>query len=264
VAVVTEDFLASDDDWAISRPNYFDLETREDRRSLEALRTKAHDFDRKENLDCIRAYHDPLKATAELVIVTNQPSTSYNGSSLVHGWTSDGGNSWFGATNWVCAAYVPRDQPHQCFEEWIRSLHGGEWKLRLTDYVGRHIDKTFTVRYCLMGRTAGPDSPSRLCGLHYNFDLLILIIILTTIDTGIICCVAWLHQDPTLVLIGDAISNSLESKGDFDRRDLSGSSQETTVTTNPIVELRPGLWPVHAPRWSSAVSKRTWKYSPCL
>lgn len=260
MAIVTSDFLEIRDDWAVSKPNYFANESPENRTSLENLQTKARGFDETANLECIRAYSESLNATAELVLVTDRLSASYNDSSLIHGWISGNAGSWSGATMWVCAAYMPRNLFRYCSEEWIRSLRG-DWKVRPTD---TKFDEDFTIRHCLMGKRPDPKSPSRLCGVHYNFHLLVAIITLTGLDAAIITYVAKLHKDPTLVLLGDAIAHFLEIEAGSNTPSLAVRPQERDESVESIIGLRQGLWPVGAPRWSSAVSKRTWRYSLCL
>lgn len=212
--MVTGDYLTVQDDWAITRPGYFDYESDEDRESLKALRLNATGFDRKNNIECVQAYRDSLKATAELVLVTDESSASYNGSSLVHGWISGGGLSWEGTTMWICSADMPEGHNRHCSEEWVRSFQG-DWKFKIwpRDGNNRGIEKTVTIDHCLMGETA-----DRKCGLHYNFHILLLIMIFNAIDTGIIWFIAKLHKrdkDPTLVLLGDAIAYSLKKQRRF-------------------------------------------------
>jgi len=266
---VTEDHLTIHEDWAVSRAGYFASESEAGRRDLEALQTKAQHFNYVNNTQCIQAYIDSLEATSELVLVTNETSSAYNGSSLVHAWFS-GSTLWEGSTMWVCATQYDshgssRRFDHYCTEEWARSFEG-DWTFHINPWDGNNwgIDKTVFIDHCLMGETAGPGSPSRRCGLHYNLDLLLLITVMAALDAGIIAYVAMTHQDRTMVLMGDAIAYFLETNSSANQSNLETGhpeQDERTKSNKTLVHLQEGHWSDSHPRWSSAVSKRTWACS---
>jgi hypothetical protein len=124
VAIVTSDFGSANDQWASSFPMN-DSTSSAYFQPIYALKHKAANFTRLENLECIDAYIDPLMATSELVLVssnlTSQNIRNGTESSLLEGWNNDNHQArWDGATNWICSdLYTDPVRPETCTKEWI-------------------------------------------------------------------------------------------------------------------------------------------------
>lgn len=86
IAAVTSDFLQFQGDWGVSHASHFDVLQEGQKASILDLRGKASGFEYMTNIDCVKAYIDPLNATAELILVANGTSFDNAGSSFVDGW----------------------------------------------------------------------------------------------------------------------------------------------------------------------------------
>jgi len=258
---VTRDFESSPDDWAISRPIYDSEDPRNSSAKIFALRDKASQFALIENSKCMELFSDPLSATAELLLVTNETSLSHNGTSLFGGWLNGAHSQrWEASNGWICAGHNGTPWTRYCSLSWALEFHdswnfstafAGSFQNDWDKIVGREpTDQTVYVTHCLVGERA--DLQTR-CGLHYNFYLLVLIIVVTAADTLLICFVAAAHNEPTLVVLGDAVAEALETRKD----------DRSTTTSSKFLAVN--RWPDEpCPRWFAAISLRTWIISLSL
>ena len=271
---MTRDFENSTDDWALSRPIYDPGDPRNSSQTIFALRERASEFVQINNSECMEYYSDPLSATAELLLVTNETSIDHNGTSMFGGWVSGAHSQrWEASTGWICSGHNGTPWTRYCSLNWALEFHDhwnfstawagsfqNEWD-RIHDR--EPADHTVYVNHCLMGKKA--DSLQTRCGLHYNFHLLILIVAITAIDTLLICCVAAAHSEPTLVVLGDAVAEALKMRDDHG---TSGSevlpqSRDRVATSNKFLAV--SRWPDKPyPRWFMAVSLRIWIISLSL
>lgn len=213
-------------------------------------------------------FSNPLSATAELVLVINETSNGYNNTSLFGGWISGSiPPRWEASTGWICAGHNGKKWTRYCSLDWAQSFDHNwnfslEWaKSFQNEWGGAALpnDSTVYVDHCQVGARA--DDLSFRCGFHYNFNLLLLIIVLTAIDTGLICSVAAAHDEDTLVIFGDAVAKALEIYG-HDGNGQSEQSSEQEQDSSSAVALVVGRWPDYGcPRWSSAVQRSAWIYS---
>ena len=184
IAVATSDFRTASDHWNTTWVRLSESF------QIAAMKEESKAFSRLENSDCIRRYINPLQATSVLVLVSNETTSSNNGSSLVNSWMSSvNGISWDRATNWMC----PRSQ---------KSIQVGVCTLENTlpyvkDWVMAGwvdgVQTNATIEYCLVGE-AGDNA--RRCGLHFNVRALQLVFIFMLAETLLICWTAWKHGGP--------------------------------------------------------------------
>jgi hypothetical protein len=198
---------------------------------------------------------DPLGGiAAEVILVTTETVRSNNGSSLIHGWiTSNNPPRWEASTGWVCAAYNPVGWPYYCSAKWAHSF-ADDWKIE------QHPYGTVRVEYCLVGDDVDMRSVSEV---NYNADILILLCVLTAVDTLIIFYIAKRHDQHTIVQLGDAIAEALE-RNTTPRGENSDNSCSVNGKTHDAKEIKsPGV-NERPLRWFSAVSRKTWILSMSL
>jgi hypothetical protein len=257
--VVTTDFLSIQDDWTISQPNFFDKEEFNNAAALLELNTRARGFEQLNNSQCMDWAVNPLNATAELVLVTNETYHSNNESTLIHGFIS-GNNAprWEASTGWVCSAYNKPGWPRYCSPQWAHSFQD-RWLVKLGPMAQRPpVHELLLVEHCLAGQRV--DMKSR-CEINYNADILILVCVLTAVDAMIIiCCMVMMQKQSTLMQLGDAIAEALE-------RNTAALENSMPSTSVKCEAFKVQDWPRKGdsrPRWSSAVSLKTWIVSGCL
>lgn len=271
---MTQDFESSADNWALSRPIYDAEDPRNSSLTILALRDRASQFEQIDNSRCMELFSDPLSATAELLLVTNETALNHNGTSMFGGWVSGAHSQrWEASNGWICAGHNSIPWTRYCSLGWALEFHdnwnfstawAGSFQNDWDKINGRKpVDQTVHVKHCLMGQQA--DNLQTRCGLHYNFYLLVLIIAVTAVDTLLICLVAAAHRESTLVVLGDAVADALnpcEDNGTSGPEDRSQSRDEITTS---IKFLAVNRWPVTpSPRWFAAVSLRAWIISLSL
>ena len=210
----------------------------------------------------MRAYIDPLKSTAALVLVaSNMASGENNGSSLITGFVSGWSytyTEWAKSQNWICAAYAET--------QWC-DLQRAETFVDQWAYGSRNSGlRNVGVDYCLVGGSA--DNTSR-CGLHYSVSLVAIVSALTLLESLLIFSVWLLHRRQlavggpsrnrerygakTMVTMGDAI-------GDF-LREQSEINPEGPCSIGDI-DIREALWSTKTDTsWFHAVSWTAWTVS---
>ncbi|OJD36760.1 uncharacterized protein BKCO1_9000190 [Diplodia corticola] len=201
VAIVTADFLTSVDDWSVTHPipessDYFDR-----RWSIYDLHLAGQGFTHLNNTQCIQQYLDPLNSTADLILVSKDTAEQNNGSSLLHGWISGSDFvHWQSATRWVCVAHEDYNWNHYCSQDDI-SQYADSWKVP-------SFNKTWApIEYCLAGPSG---NNAERCGFHYSAVILVLVCVLTLIESIFITWTAKRHDSPTMVTTGDAIAEFLK------------------------------------------------------
>ena len=260
IAAVTSDFLQFQGDWGVSHASHFDALQEGQKASILDLRGKASGFEYMTNIDCVKAYIDPLNATAELILVANGTSFDNAGSSFVNGWImGDRPTFWDSASTWICDAHYSHSTIHWCLLDFAETFQD-RWSLNIT-YL-ESAEYVF-VDHCLVGDSA--DIRSK-CGFHYNAVLVILVIVFTVVDTAIIGYIVIRHADPTLRILGDAIALELNrsERGQEEFRDrVDGKVPQEKRKYG--ARLMKGYWPMrNRPRWFSAVSRKTRIISICL
>lgn len=251
--VATSDFLISNDDWRLSSWNLIESANRftpENRSSLLALHSRAAKFTRLTNDHCIEQYVDPLTATSELVLVSSQTASTNNHTSILDGWISGSdGPHWDGASLWICYAYEGEGTwKSQCDLDYALPF-ANDWKLLVNQ-------ANVTIQYCLVGEQA--DNSTR-CGLHYSLPLLVIVCVCISIDTAIIACIAVAMNQPTLLRLGDALSELLEK---YDQSPSARLEENRGYLQPTIVRLGSRPWPMaRGTSWFKAVSKLCWVVS---
>lgn len=249
-ALVTSDYASEYDDWNITRPGYFD--EFDDENTSEAvfrLNSKGRAFKRLPNAECMDKLVKPLSGTAvEVLLVTTETVASNNGSSLIRGWMTGGGAPrWEASTGWVCDAYNEEGWPYYCSAEWAHSF-ADDWKIKQEPFGFVHVD------HCLVSDDVHLGSKSEI---NYNADILVLLCVLTGLDTLIIFYVAMRHKQPTIVQLGDAVVEAL--KRNTMPREVSGN--DSNLSKDEARNAQELVWPGEEDcrlRWFSAVSRKTW------
>lgn len=262
IAVVTSDFLQFQGEWDVGNTGHFSNDALQEsqKASILNLRSKAADFQQMSNIECMTAYIDPLNATAELILVSNDTSAQNAGFPFVDGWImGDRPTVWDSASTWICDAHYSHSTIHWCLLDFARTFQD-HWSLNITY---RDSAEPVFVDHCLVGDSA--DIKSR-CGFHYNAVLVILVIVFTVVDTAIIGYIVVRHADPTLRILGDAIALELD-RSERDQEMFSDGVDDKIPQEirKSGARLMKGYWPIHKrPRWFSAVSRKTWAISICL
>ncbi|GAB7336524.1 hypothetical protein MBLNU13_g09801t1 [Cladosporium sp. NU13] len=203
-ALVTSDYLSVKDDWNTTRPGYF----AELGNGVSGIMLKLNYegrstlFKQIPNAECMDKLVKPLSGIAvEAILVTTETFASNNGSSLIRGWMTGGGASrWEASTGWVCDAYNEEGWPYYCSAEWAHTF-ADNWKIKQEPFGFVH------VQYCLVSDDVRLSSKSEV---NYNADILVLLCVLTGLDTLIIFYVAMRHNQHTIVQLGDAVAEALQ------------------------------------------------------
>jgi hypothetical protein len=218
VAVVTADFQTANDSWATSNPitNIYggswyskgsDATIAANRSSIYALQHEASTFFRVENLDCMKAYINPLLATSDLILVSdvltansanftqpwyfwdNNTSTVDRGglnSSLLYGFISGSDHvDWGESTKWVCS-------------DWYKEHYDLYWGAACTSDIAVSLANNWHVfgrpiQYCLLG-PAGDNS--KLCGLHFSTLIFKVVVTCMVVEAFLVACVAYQGRRP--------------------------------------------------------------------
>ncbi|KAI1268502.1 hypothetical protein F5Y18DRAFT_423863 [Xylariaceae sp. FL1019] len=208
-AITTSDFLSATDRWdnatGAIEPYYFT-----NKELIPGLKDQARNFTRVDRHTCIDSYIDPLRATADLVIVAaNLTSVSNNGSSLVQGWV-DGlaSNLWNTATFWICDAYQkPGHRVQFCNAEWAKSFED-QWTVRTWQAPHKQI---VAVDYCLLGERG--DNQER-CGFHASIPLLSVVCFSTLLGVMLLMAAKCVTRELALLRLGDVAASFLKSSKD--------------------------------------------------
>ena len=255
-ALVTSDYASEYDDWNITRPGYFD--EFDDENTSEAvfrLNSKGRAFKRLPNAECMDKLVKPLSGIAvEVLLVTTETVASNNGSSLIRGWMAGvGAPRWEASTGWVCDAYNEEGWPYYCSADWAHDF-ADNWKIRQEPFGFVHVE------YCLVSDDVNLSSKSEV---NYNADILVLLCVLTGLDTLIIFYVAMRHNQHTVMQLGDAVAEALE-RNTMPREESGKDSNLSKDEDRNTQEL---VWPEEEDcrlRWFSAVSRKTWISSMSL
>ena len=261
VALASSDFLIANDTWTSAdfvtdpasiasafstyKPDWLNAS------SIDHLHQEAKHFARMDVVECIKQYANPMNATAKLVLVTNETAEENNGSSLISAWMSNYDPSqWNRRSLWMCNIHYSKGW---CTPE--RSLSPeGAWIIQSGSSGLPGPTQNNTINFCLVGEQAnGFDR----CGFHYSAPILILVCICTGIGTVLIGWVKFRHSKPTLVLIGDIISTSLQEAGQH-LEQKSNTGKEETTATSKIATLQVTTWSEERPLWFTAISVRAW------
>jgi len=116
------------------------------------------------------------------------------------------------------------------------------------------------VKYCLVGEDVDMRSSSEV---NYNADILVLLCVLTALDTLIIFYIAKYHDQHTIVQLGDAIAEALKRN----TTPPEGSGSDSSFPNDGALKAKEVEWPGENDgrlRWSSAVSRKTWIWSMSL
>lgn len=255
-ALVTSDYRSVQDDWNITRPGY--LDDFDDENTLEAvleLNSKGRDFKTLRNAECMDKLINPLSGIAvEVILVTTETVASNNGSSLIRGWMTGGGAPrWESSIGWVCDGYSEKGWPYYCSAEWAHTF-ADDWKIQQQPFGFVRVD------YCLVSDDVHMSDKSEV---NYNADILVLLCVLTGLDTLIIFYVAMRHNQHTITQLGDAVAEALQ-RNTMPREDSGNYSSFSNDEARHAEEV---VWPGeedHRLRWFSAVSRKTWISSMSL
>jgi hypothetical protein len=261
-AIVTEDFLRVQDNWSKTNPIAANVPTTPDGPWVLPLHQEARGFQYMSKAECMTTFVNPLNATRKLIIVTNELSVNqHNGSSLLYGFLGQLKDpaKWDLGSHWICSAYYHGTNDGCTLE---RALpHKSDWKIEMRQLRDYNQYRNFTVDHCLVGEPASLDT---LCGFHYSPGLLLAVCICTSAATMLIALVTFWYNDPTIVLMGDALESFLKSPLD--------DPEDTTLLTNDsvssrrhgdIATLAASNWDVNGkgPWWLTAVGMKTWTVS---
>ena len=256
-AIVTEDFLRVQDDWSKTTPTAANVSATPRGPWVLPLHQEAQNFQYMSNAECMRTFVNPLNATRKLVIVTDELSVDQdNGSSLLYGFTGqlEDPAKWSSGSYWICSAYYHGTNDGCTLE---RALpYENDWKIemRLILRPSSATRRNSTVQHCLVGEPANTDA---LCGFHYSPGLLLAVCVCTSGATALIALVTFWHNNPTIVLVGDALESFL-----YDPEDPHLLTLESVSSRGhgDIATLAASLWNItgKAPWWLTAVGMKTW------
>ena len=261
VALASSDFLIANDTWtsadfvtdpasiagALStyKPDWPNAS------SIDHLHQEAKTFARMDIVECIKQYANPMNATAKLVLVTDEMAEENNGSSLISAWMSDSDPlQWNGGSNSICNIHYIKGW---CTTEQSLTPEGA-WLIETGRYGLPGPTQNNTINFCLVGEHANAFDR---CGFHYSAPILILVCICTWVGTVLIGWVKFRHSKPTLVLIGDVISTSLQEAGQHSEQKPNAGKEETTAASK-IATLQVTTWSEERPLWFTAISVRAW------
>jgi hypothetical protein len=255
-ALVTSNYLSVKDDWNTTRPGYFAKLGDEVSGIMLKLNYEGRSTFRKiPNTECMDKLVNPLSGiAAEVILVTTETVASNNGSSLIRGWITGGtAPRWESSPGWVCDAYNEEGWPYYCSAKWAHTF-ADNWKIKQEPFGLVH------VQYCLVGKNVDLSTKSEV---NYNADVLVLLCVLTSLDTLIIFYIAMRHRQHTIVQLGDAVAEALQ-RNTMPRRE---SGNDSTSSNDEASNAREVVWPGEEDRrlfWFSAVSRKQWIWSMSL
>lgn len=208
------------------------------------------------NHECIATFINPLNATRKLVLVSENVSTEYDGSTLLAGFMGLGDPAnWDLESFWICSAYLKILPDRFCSHGWAEQ-HAHHWKFLLPSTPAREHRHNVTISHCLVGKPA--NDLSHLCGFHYSEYLMIAVCVCAGISWILVLTVATAFSESTLVLVGDAIEEFLKP---LPPSDIEKSEEPQHRLDNlGAAGLRVRQWTASGQktRWFHAVSKWTW------
>lgn len=275
-ALVTSDYKTANANWDTAPlPAPYTLENYNPHGGWDpilGMQANLPNFTYLDRASCVKRYINPLIGEkAPLVIVSlNVTSSANEGYSLLHGAASDWNDGdWTRSSWWICDSYGPDDMRNwkPCTGSLVKRLGlYDEWVLPASDRMQEGIE--IEVDYCLAG--AVPDTDAK-CGLHYGLHMLVAVTVCTFFDSLLILLVfrrsgrkhgtqiitelparTRSHSNEwakTMVLMGDAIAEYLQSPGPMPRQ----------------FEMRKRTWDNRSrQRWFMAASRTTWAVSISL